>query len=124
MRLFQILAIVFVAAMLVVSVRNLVRLRARPLASAFWLLLWTVAGASILSPDSTTRVALLLGIRRGADLLIYCTALALCVGFFLMYVKVRQLSRDITLLTRELAIRGARPPAPGELMSRGGPVED
>ncbi len=111
MRLFQVLALVFVAAMFVVSARNLLRMRARPLASAFWLLLWTAAGGAILAPDRTTQVALLLGIRRGADLVIYCTALALCVGFFLVYVKVRQLSREITLLTRELALQGARPPA-------------
>jgi hypothetical protein len=110
MRLFQIFAVVFVAAMFVISARNLLRLRARPSASAFWLLLWASAGVAILDPDATTRLAVVLGIRRGADLLIYCTALALCVGFFVIYVKIRQLSREITLLTRELALSGARRP--------------
>jgi small membrane protein len=111
MTVFQILGLLLVAVMLVTSVRNLMQVRARPLASALWLLLWAAAGAAISAPDATTRVAKLLGINRGADLLVYCTALASFVGFFLVYVKIRQLTRDITVLTRELAFLRATPPA-------------
>jgi hypothetical protein len=114
MRLFQLLALPLIAAMLVVSVRNVVRVRARPLASAFWLLLWFAAGAAVAVPNATTRVARLLGIQRGADLLVYSTVLGFFVGFYLVYLKLRQLTREITLLTRELAIldaHAARPTA-------------
>lgn len=108
MRLFQILALPFIAVMLIVSARSFVGARARPLASAFWLLLWSAAGIAIVVPDATTRVARLLGIQRGADLLVYSTVLGFLVGFYLVYLKVRQLTREITVLTRELAILDAR----------------
>jgi small membrane protein len=108
MRLFQLFALAFVAVMLVVSVRNFLRVRARPLAAVFWLLLWSAAGIALVMPDATTQVARLLGIRRGADLVAYSTALGFLVGFYLVYLKVRQLTREITILTREVARLDAR----------------
>lgn len=114
MRLFQILVLPFIAAMLVVSARSLFRVRARPLASVFWLLVWSAGGVAVAQPDMTTQVALLLGIRRGADLLVYCTVLGFLVGFYLVYLKIRQLTREITVLTRELALRGDVRTSPGE----------
>ncbi len=112
MRLFQVIALAFIAVMLIVSVRNLIGVRARPLASAFWLLLWSAAGIALVMPDATTQVARLLGIRRGADLLMYSTVLGFLVGFYLVYLKVRQLTREITVLTRELALLDARRSSP------------
>ncbi len=112
MRLFQILVLPFIAAMFVVSARSLFRVRARPLASAFWLLVWSAAGVAVAQPEMTTQVARVLGIRRGADLLMYCTVLGFLVGFYVVYLKVRQLTREITVLTRELAILDARRPSP------------
>jgi hypothetical protein len=49
-----------------------------------------------------------LGIRRGADLLVYCMVLGFLVGFYVVYLKFRQLTREITVLTRELALRDVR----------------
>ena len=55
--------------------------------------------------EGTTTVASLLGIRRGADLLLYCTALGSILGFFMMYLRLRRVRRDLTVLTRQIAIR-------------------
>ena len=107
MKLFQVLVLPFIAVMFAVSVRSLIRARARPLASILWLVLWAAAAVAVAEPDSTTQVALVLGIRRGADLLVYCMVLGFMVGFYLVYLKIRQLTREVTLLTRELAILGA-----------------
>ncbi len=106
MRLFQVLVLPFIAVMFAVSARGLLRARARPPVSVLWLLLWSAAAAAVAMPDLTTEVARVLGIRRGADLLVYCTVLGFLVGFYLVYLKVRQLTREITLLTRELALLG------------------
>jgi hypothetical protein len=107
MRLFQILAIPFIAVMLLVSARNLLQSRARLLVSTFWLLLWLATLIAVANPDRTTDVARALGIQRGADLLVYSAVLAFIVGFYLVYLRLRQLSREITLLTRELAMLDA-----------------
>lgn len=107
MRLFQLLALPFIAAMLFVSARNLFLVRARLIASMFWVLLWLATFIAVVDPDKTTEVARALGIYRGADLLVYSAVLAFIVGFYLVYLRLRQLSREITLLTRELALRDA-----------------
>lgn len=58
-------------------------------------------------PDVTTQIARSVGIRRGADLILYCTTLTMLVGFVMMYARLRRLRADITVLVRELAILGA-----------------
>ena len=40
-----------------------------------------------------------------ADLLLYCTALGSILGFFMMYLRLRRVRRDLTVLTRQIAIR-------------------
>jgi len=39
------------------------------------------------------------------------------VGFFMVYARLRRLRRDLTLLTRHLAIREAAPTSPTQLPS-------
>src|SRR5688572_16772398 len=107
MRLFQILTVPFIAVMLVLSARNLLGDRARALVSLFWLLLWSAMLVAVVVPDKTTEVARALGIQRGADLLVYSAVLAFTVGFYVGYLRMRQMSREITLLTRELALLDA-----------------
>jgi hypothetical protein len=104
MRLFQIIAVPFVAVMLAVTLRNLVSGRGRVLASLFWALLWLATLGAVLYPDTTTKLARALGIHRGADLLVYSAVIAFSVGFYLVSWRLRQLSREVTLLTRELAL--------------------
>ena len=55
--------------MFAVSARNLVRVRARPVTSILWMLLWVAAAVAVAEPDLTTQAARVLGIQRGADLL-------------------------------------------------------
>ena len=44
------------------------------------------------------------GNRRGADLLVYSAVLSFSVGFYVVSLRLRQMSREITLLTREVAL--------------------
>jgi small membrane protein len=64
-----------------------------------------VAGAvAVIFPDITSRVAQLVGVGRGADLVTY---LAIVVVMFVLlhyYMKFVELQRQVTELTRELAI--------------------
>lgn len=117
MRLFQLIALPFIVALLLASLRNLVKARGRFAASLFWILLWLATMFAVVYPDATTRLARTLGIYRGADLLVYSAVLAFIAGFYLVSLKLRQLSREVTLLTRELALLDAErrkdgPPSP------------
>ena len=70
-------------------------------------LLWLAIGISILLPGLTQRVARLLGIDRGTNLVVYLTFLMVVVGFFFVYRSLTNMRRDITLLVRHVAIRDA-----------------
>jgi small membrane protein len=105
MTTFQVLGLTFVSLMFAVSGWNLVRLRVRLRASLFWLLLWGTAGVAIANPNATTVVAHALGIMRGADLVFYCSVLFGFVAFFAVYVRIRRLNREVTLLVRSVALR-------------------
>jgi hypothetical protein len=65
-------------------------------------------------PDLTSRLARLVGVGRGTDLLLYASLVG--VGFLLVvfYAKIREMSGVITRITREDSIRGARRGGKGE----------
>ncbi len=73
----------------------------------FWLALWLAATGAILYPELTAVVARFLGIDRGADLVFYCGILAMFAGFFLTYVKLRRIDKNLTVLVRRMAIHEA-----------------
>jgi hypothetical protein len=79
-----------------------------------WVALWVLAGFTIAFPETTVIVARALGIARGADLVFYCAILATLVGFFAVYLRIRQIERNITLLVRRMALDGAPGPEEGE----------
>jgi hypothetical protein len=112
MSLFQLVAIPLLAVMLVVSARNLFH-RARLLTSLAWTLLWVTGLIAVINPNETTEIAKLVGIRRGADLLMYSSVLGFGVGFYVVSLRLRQMSREITLLTREVAMLEAERQAAG-----------
>jgi hypothetical protein len=103
MRLFQLVAIPLMAAMALLSARNLFQ-RARMLSALFWTVLWLIGLVAVIYPDETTEIAKLVGIRRGADLLIYCSVIGFIIGFYVVSSRLRRLSREVTLLTRQLAL--------------------
>jgi hypothetical protein len=72
--------------------------------AVFWMLIWLGTGVGVLWPRSTVLAARALGIGRGADLVLYCTAFAMLVGFFYIYTRFRKLDRQLTLLVRRLAV--------------------
>ena len=106
MSLFQLVAIPLIVVMLLLSARSLLQ-RARLLTSLFWTLLWVAALVAVLYPEQTTDIAKALGIRRGADLVVYSAVLGFIVGFYVVSLKLRHLSREVTVLTRELALMEA-----------------
>lgn len=72
----------------------------------FWGFLWMAGAVTIAMPQITSQVANLLGIGRGADLVLYATAL---FGLFIVrhfYFHQRRLEVMITELVRREASRG------------------
>jgi small membrane protein len=96
----------------------------KPLVAVFWALIWISAAALIVAPDLTGLLAQAVGIGRGADLLFYVAILIGSAGFLLLYLKLRRIEHDLTLLSREIALligdgrRAEEPPSTGSLDSR------
>lgn len=70
----------------------------------FWILFWILAVLFVIAPDSSFYFAKLLGVARGADLIVY---LALALLFFLVFkltVKLEKINREITKITRQNAL--------------------
>ncbi len=87
----------------VVTARHRIAVRA----GFAWMFLWIAAAVAIAVPDVLVRLAHLLGIGRGADLVLYLSILFMFVSMFLIYLRFRRTDEEITRIVRHLAIRDA-----------------
>lgn len=71
-------------------------------------LVWLAAGIAIIWPNLTIQLARLLGIGRGADLILYLLAITYIVSMFYIYNRFRKLETNITEIVRQLAIRDVK----------------
>lgn len=67
-----------------------------------------VAAFAVIFPDMLTAVANAIGVGRGTDLLLYALVIAFVSYIATSHRRANQLSRKITLLTRELSLAEAR----------------
>jgi hypothetical protein len=70
----------------------------------FWVLVWIGTASIIIFPDATSFLAQLLGIGRGADLIIYVSLLISFYLIFRLYVAFTRLEQAITELVRAIAL--------------------
>jgi hypothetical protein len=114
---FQIALLVVVAILFCGSVIALIKGWAGRREGLIWTAIWLAAGVAILWPNATSKIAQALGIGRGADLIFYSAVVVMLIGFWAIYVRLRQVRKDVTLLVRHLALlEGEKLPSarPGE----------
>jgi len=109
---FQIAAIVVIILLLALSLRG-GGARQQALRRVFMVLFVAVAAVALIFPQTLTWVANLLGIGRGADLLLYLLVLVFLGFVASSYRRFRHLETDTTRVARRMALDAARPPAPG-----------
>lgn len=107
MNLFQILAITFLGLLLVLMLVGVSKGWLTRREGTTWSTVSVTAAIAILWPSVTGAIARRLGIGRGADLLLYCSVVVMMVGFLMIYVRMRRIRGEMTLLVRQLAIRDA-----------------
>jgi len=69
-----------------------------------WLIFWLVVGTAVMFPQKTDLIAKLVGVSRGADLLMYLSVLVLFFIVFKILVKLEKINRNLTKIVRNLAI--------------------
>lgn len=73
-----------------------------------WAVICMAVAAATLEPEKLiVPIARAVGIGRGADLVFYCAVVAMLIGFWMTYIRLRHLRRQITLLVRQLALGDA-----------------
>ncbi len=108
MTTFQLLVLPLLGIAVLATVVAIARRRVAFRIGVGWVFVWLAAAAAIADPDILVRIAHLLGIGRGADLVLYLSILFTLVAFFLVYLRFRRLDEQITILVRQLAIRDVR----------------
>jgi hypothetical protein len=104
---FQLALLAAIAASVVVAL-VLAHRRSLPRGLAALLVVGCSLGAAFaIEPDWTTTVSRILGIGRGADLVLYLLVLGSSWGFFSMYLRLRAVRRDMTLLVRRMTLQDA-----------------
>jgi small membrane protein len=111
--IFQIVAVVVIAFAAFFLLRG-GGARHQAIRRVIMLIFIIAASSSVFFPGAWTWVANLVGIGRGADLLLYLVVL-IFVGFVATtYRRFRQLDSDVTRLARELALARALNPRDDE----------
>jgi small membrane protein len=106
----QVLLITAVVALLVYLLRSRSNAKAKAWVKVGYVLFVIAAIYAILRPDDTTVLANLLGVRRGADLIIYALIIAFTFTTMSTYLRFKELELKYARLARAVALEGARVP--------------
>ena len=123
MNYFQYIGLAFFGFMIAMNALRMIRRRSIHRSSLAWLCLWSTGVAAMLAPNEMTRIARSLGVSRGADLLLYVSVLSGLLIALLIYTRMRETDRQITLIVRQLALNSATLPV-GFAAASGDPLED
>lgn len=69
-----------------------------------WLIFWALVALAVGLPQTTDRLAVRLGVSRGADLLVYISVLVLFYLVFRILVKLEKVDKDLTKIVRAIAL--------------------
>lgn len=104
---FQQIALLAIAVALAGTITQMLRRQWRPAVGFAWLIVLIGGGIAVTWPSLTSRIAQSVGIGRGADLLLYVTVPIMLAGFWMLYLRLRYLRRELTLMVRHIAIAEA-----------------
>jgi len=88
------------------------RLRSKAMDGLIVLVCFGCASVLIMRPNLATRIANMVGIGRGVDLIFYLSLPGLLMMIFLLFARTRETNAKLTVAVREYAIRDAQVPQP------------
>lgn len=104
----QLLLLVGIAVVTVLLTRSTADARHQAVRRVLLVLFAVATALAILFPSILSRVARLVGVGRGTDLLLYLLVIAFLSFIATTYRRMKATDRRITELTRELALTEAR----------------
>ena len=119
MTLFQWLCSGLMAALVVMEVVLQLTGRTRRIISSLRAAVWLLAMCLILVPSATNRMAVILSIGRGADVILYLTVISFLLSFFYLLHAVEAQREQITLLVRRIALQSPLSQPPNQTVDSG-----
>jgi len=113
--IFKIGYLLFASFMTLRAISHWRRREWRGLGRSLEMMLWWLGAVFVIFPESTQSLADLLGIGRGVDAILYIAVIFAYKLVFNQMQAVRRLEREITLLTREVALREGGAPSGAEV---------
>lgn len=101
--LIQIVILIF---LLFVISRLVLRYRERRISLislVIWFIFWILVAVVVIWPESANRLADILGVGRGADVIVYFALLAIFYFIFRILIKFEQIEREIATLVRKIS---------------------
>jgi small membrane protein len=102
---------ILITLLVCLTVVALLSLRSRLVPRMLVLVLLAAGIAFVANPQLANRAAHLVGVGRGADLLLYLFSLTSAYLFLLFFAQLRTLERKVTALTRNGALHAAKAPS-------------
>jgi len=104
MTIIQIFFLLFIFFAIARLLRQFRKQHVAPWNFLLWFIFWIGVGLVVVLPNTTDVAAQLVGIGRGADLVVY---LAICLLFYLLFrvfVRLEHFEQQITKLVRNIAL--------------------
>ena len=98
----------FVIILILLGYRTVVKWRSRDLRFSefiFWMSLWTAVAVVVVYPKTASLIANLLGVGRGADLVIYSSLLLIFYLSFRIFMRLEKMEKQITKLVIDSALK-------------------
>lgn len=108
--IFQIFLVAFALFAIIKTVRQYKDQRVSTYWFGVWGLLWLLVILVALWPQTADRLAAVVGVGRGSDALVYTAVVILAYLEYRSMIRQERLHKEITELTRSIAIKTARPP--------------
>lgn len=122
--LIKILLLVAICGVGLVAFRGGRRASYRLLWRLYGVVVVAAAAVTVLYPDSLTRVARVVGVGRGADLLLYLLVVTFMLSSVVLFRRVGDLERRYTELARTIALQRPLSPLTAPEPSAGADRED
>lgn len=88
--------------------RAVLRARARAISvRAFfaWSVVWIAAALVVAWPESVNRIADVVGVGRGADVVLYVAVVGMFYLLFRVFMRIESIERSLTKIVREDALK-------------------
>lgn len=110
----MVIKFILIAGLLILTLVCLLVLKSRLATRLFVAMQLLVGVLLVLFPETTNWLAAKVGVGRGTDLLFYLMVLVVYACALVVLAKFRSLERQITELTRLIALQNPRQEPPGE----------